>query len=109
MKQYAGIVLARAAMATDTPDRLQRISHYLQNVQLPPSKIPVGYNFVLVVSGLTIKGLALEEEGKIPEAVALYDYVSGLIQSNPNEKGEELFSWTEHALYRASLLKLRQG
>jgi len=96
-------------MATDTPDRLQRITSHLQNVQLPPSRIPTGYNFVLVVCGLTIKGMALEEEGKIPEAVALYDYATGLVQSNPNEKGEELFSWTEHALYRASLLKLRQG
>ncbi|KAI1312681.1 hypothetical protein EDD11_002880 [Mortierella claussenii] len=108
-QEYAAIVLARAAMATDAPDRVQKVAHYLQNIQLPPTKLSSGYNLVLVASGLTIKGMALEDEGKISEAIMSYDHVSSLIQSNPNERGEELNSWTEHALYRASLLKLRQG
>ncbi|ORZ22755.1 hypothetical protein BCR41DRAFT_349621 [Lobosporangium transversale] len=96
-------------MATDAPDRTQKASHYLQNIQLPPANIPTGYNFVLILCGLAIKGMVLEEEGKIAEAIFSYDHVSGLVQSYPNEKSEELNSWTEHALYRASLLKLRQG
>ncbi|KAF9101372.1 hypothetical protein BGX27_011502 [Mortierella sp. AM989] len=108
-QEYAAIVLARAAMATDAPDRLQRVAHYLQNIQLPPVKLSAGYNFALVVCGLTIKGIAFEEEGKISEAIVTYDHVSNLIQSNPHEKSEELFSWTEQALYRAGMLKLRQG
>ncbi|KAG0222152.1 hypothetical protein BGX31_009317 [Mortierella sp. GBA43] len=82
---------------------------HLQNIRLPPPKIPSGYNFVLVISGLAIKGMVLEEEGRTPEAIVSYDHVAALVQSNPNEKGEELFSWTERALYRASLLKLREG
>ncbi|KAF9353746.1 hypothetical protein BGX26_008495 [Mortierella sp. AD094] len=108
-QEGAAIVLARAAMATDAPDRLQRVAHYLQNIQLPPVKLSSGYGFALVVCGLAIKGIAFEEEGKISEAIVCYDHVSGLVQSNPHEKGEELFSWTEHALYRAGMLKLRQG
>jgi len=107
--QYAAIVLARSAMATDAPDRLQRVAHYLQNIQLPPARITTGYNFTLIVSGLTTKGMALEEEGRIPDAVICYDNVVVLLQANPNERSDELSSWTEHALYRASMLKLRQG
>jgi hypothetical protein len=102
-------VLARAALATDALDRLQRVAHYLQNIQLPPAKIPMGYNFALVICGLTIKGMTLEEEGRTSEAIVSYDNVSLLVQSNPNERSDELNSWTEHALYRTSMLKLRQG
>ncbi|KAF9212984.1 hypothetical protein BGZ59_006073 [Podila verticillata] len=108
-QEYAAIVLARAALATDAPDRLQRVAHYLQNIQLPPAKIPVGYNFALIICGLTIKGMTLEAEGRISEAIVSYDNVSLLVQSNPNERSDELNSWTEHALYRTSMLKLRQG
>ncbi|KAG0046743.1 hypothetical protein BGZ90_008094, partial [Linnemannia elongata] len=54
-------------------------------------------------------GLALEEEGRIPEAIVSYDNAALWVQSHPNEKCEELFAWTEHALYRAGLLKLRLG
>ncbi|KAF9425226.1 hypothetical protein BGZ76_003366 [Entomortierella beljakovae] len=108
-QEYAAIVLARAALATDAPDRVQRVAHYLQNIQLPPARIPMGYNFALVICGLTIKGMTLEEEGKTSEAIVSYDHVSVLVGSNPNERSDELNSWTEHALYRASLLKLRQG
>ncbi|KAI1311552.1 hypothetical protein EDD11_003434 [Mortierella claussenii] len=108
-QEFAAIVLARAALATDAPDRLQRVAHYLQNIQLPPARIPMGYNFALVICGLTVKGMTLEEEDRIPEAIVSYDNVSVLVQSNPNERSDELNSWTEHALYRASMLKLRQG
>ncbi|GJJ76796.1 cargo-transport protein YPP1 [Entomortierella parvispora] len=108
-QEYAAIVLARSAMASDAPDRLQRVAHYLQNIQLPPARIVTGYNFTLIVSGLTIKGMALEEEGRIPDAIVCYDNVAVMLQSNPNERSDELFSWTEHALYRGSMLKLRQG
>ncbi|KAK3830849.1 MAG: hypothetical protein JOS17DRAFT_150437 [Linnemannia elongata] len=108
-QEYAAIVLARSALATDAPDRLQRVAHYLQNIQLPPARIPMGYNFALVVCGLTVKGMTLEEEGRITEAIVSYDNVSLLVQSNPNERSDELVSWTEHALYRAGMLKLRQG
>lgn len=69
----------------------------------------MGYNFALVVCGLTVKGMTLEEEGRIAEAIVSYDNVSLLVQSNPNERSDELTSWSEHALYRAGLLKLRQG
>ncbi|KAF8944994.1 hypothetical protein BGZ47_003417 [Haplosporangium gracile] len=108
-QEYAAIVLARAAMATNAPDRVQRVAHYLQNIQLPPVRLPSGYNFALIACGLTVKGMALEEEGRIPEAIVSYDNVALWIQNNPNEKCEELFAWTEHALYRAGLLKLRLG
>ncbi|KAF9194555.1 hypothetical protein BGZ51_009118 [Haplosporangium sp. Z 767] len=108
-QEYAAIVLARAALATDAPDRLQRVAHYLQNIALPPTKIPMGYNFALVIGGLTIKGMTLEEEGRISEAIVCYDNASVLVQSNPNERSDELNSWIEHALYRAGMLKLRQG
>ncbi|KAF9926655.1 hypothetical protein FBU30_003799 [Linnemannia zychae] len=108
-QEYAAIVLARAALATDASDRLQRVAHYLQNIQLPPARIPMGYNFALVICGLTVKGMTLEEEGRITEAIVSYDNVSLLVQSNPNERSDELNSWTEHALYRAGMLKLRQG
>lgn len=102
-------MLARAALATEAPDRLQRVAHYLQNIQLPPAKIPMGYNFALIICGLTIKGMTLEEEGRTSEAIVSYDNASLLVQSNPNERSDELNSWTEHALYRTSMLKLRQG
>ncbi|KAG0233561.1 hypothetical protein BGW42_007396 [Actinomortierella wolfii] len=108
-QEYAGIVLARAAIATNAPDRLQRVSHYLRNIHLPPAKIPTGYNFALIACGLTVKGMALEDEGKLPEAIVCYDNVSLMVQAAPAEKSEELAVWTEQALYRASLLKLRQG
>ncbi|KAG0217063.1 hypothetical protein BGX33_011588 [Mortierella sp. NVP41] len=108
-QEYAAIVLARAAMATNAPDRVQRVAHYLQNIQLPPVRLPTGYNFALIACGLTIKGLALEEEGRIPEAIVSYDNVALWIHNNPSEKCDELFAWTEHALYRAGLLKLRLG
>ncbi|KAF9905342.1 hypothetical protein BX616_001035 [Lobosporangium transversale] len=108
-QEYAAIVLARAALATDAPDRLQRVAHYLQNIQLPPPRIPMGYNFVLIICGLTVKGMTLEEEGRIAEAIVSYDNVSVLVQANPNDRSEELNNWVEHALYRASMLKLRQG
>ncbi|KAF9964788.1 hypothetical protein BGZ70_005939 [Mortierella alpina] len=108
-QEYAAIVLARAALATDASDRLQKVAHYLQNIQLPPTKIPMGYNFALVVCGLAVKGMTLEEEGRISDAIVSYDNVSLLVQSNPNERSDELNSWTEHALYRAGMLKLRQG
>ncbi|KAG0374285.1 hypothetical protein BGX24_010588 [Mortierella sp. AD032] len=108
-QEYAAIVLARAAMATNAPDRVQRVAHYLQNIQLPPVRLPSGYNFALIACGLTVKGFALEEEGRIPEAIVSYDNVALWLQNNPNEKCEELFAWTEHALYRAGLLKLRLG
>src|SRR5690606_2789716 len=96
-------------MATDAPDRVQRANHYLQNISLPPTNVLTGYYLALAVCGLVIKGLALETEGKIPEAIVNYDNVWHLIQTYPNEKSEELTSWTEIALYRASLLKLRLG
>ncbi|KAK5799043.1 hypothetical protein F5H01DRAFT_115541 [Linnemannia elongata] len=108
-QEYAAIILARAAMATNAPDRVQRVAHYLQNIQLPPVRLPSGYNFALIACGLTVKGLALEEEGRIPEAIVSYDNAALWVQSHPNEKCEELFAWTEHALYRAGLLKLRLG
>ncbi|KAF9431368.1 hypothetical protein BGZ76_000407 [Entomortierella beljakovae] len=108
-QEFAAIVLAKAALATDAPDRFQRVAHYLQNIQLPPVKISSGHNFGLVVAGLTIKGIALEDEGKSSEAIVSYDLVSNLVQSNPHEKSEELFAWSEQALYRAGMLKLRQG
>ncbi|KAI8363521.1 hypothetical protein B0O80DRAFT_15574 [Mortierella sp. GBAus27b] len=69
----------------------------------------MGYNFALVICGLTIKGMALEEEGRIPEAIVSYDNVSVLVQANGNERSDELNNWTEQALYRASMLKIRQG
>jgi len=69
----------------------------------------MGYNFVLVICGLTVKGITLQEEGRITEAIVCYDNVSVLVQSNPNERSEELNSWTEQALYRAGMLKLAQG
>ncbi|KAG0041652.1 hypothetical protein BGZ83_001493 [Gryganskiella cystojenkinii] len=109
LESFAAIVLARAALATDAPDRLQRVAHYLQNIQLPPARIPMGYNFALVICGLTVKGMTLEEEGRIAEAIVCYDNVSVLVQSNPNERSEELNVWTEQALYRAGMLKLTQG
>ena len=96
-------------MATDAADRLQRVAHYLQNIQLPPARLTTGYNFTLIISGLTIKGLALEEEGRIRDAVVCYDNVAVMLQANPNERSDELCVWTEQALYRASMLKLRQG
>jgi hypothetical protein len=96
-------------MATNASDRVQRVAHYLQNIQLPPVRLPSGYNFALIACGLTVKGLALEEEGRIPEAIVSYDNVALWIQNNPNENCEELCAWTEHALYRAGLLKLRLG
>ncbi|KAF9549135.1 hypothetical protein EC957_004774 [Mortierella hygrophila] len=108
-QEYAAIVLARAAMATNAPDRVQRVAHYLQNIQLPPVRLPSGYNFALIACGLTVKGLALEEEGRIHEAIVSYDNVALWVQTHSNEKCEELFAWTEHALYRAGLLKLRLG
>ncbi|KAG0289396.1 hypothetical protein BGZ98_003846, partial [Dissophora globulifera] len=108
-QEYAAIVLARAALATDAPDRLQRVAHYLQNIQLPPPRVPMGYNFTLIICGLTVKGMTLEEEGRISEAIVSYDNVSVLVQSNLNERNDELNSWTEQALYRAGMLKMRQG
>ncbi|KAF9930266.1 hypothetical protein FBU30_000686 [Linnemannia zychae] len=106
-QEYAAIVLARAAIATDAPDRVQRVAHYLQNIQLPPVRTPTGYNFALIACGMTVKGLALEEEGRIQEALVCYDNVATWVQNSPNEKCDQLFAWTEHALYRAGLLKLR--
>ncbi|KAF9583231.1 hypothetical protein BGW38_009971 [Lunasporangiospora selenospora] len=108
-QEFAAIVLARSALATDASDRLQRVAHYLQNIQLPPARIPMGYNFALIVCGLTVKGITLEEEGRVAEAIVSYDNVSVLVQSNPNERSDELNSWVEQALYRAGMLKLRQG
>ena len=68
----------------------------------------MGYNLALVISGLTIKGMTLEEEGRVSEAIVCYDHVASLASSS-SERNDELNNWSESALYRASMLKLRQG
>ncbi|KAF9408781.1 hypothetical protein BGZ94_002189 [Podila epigama] len=108
-QEQAAFILARGALRTAAPDRIQRVAHYLQNVQLPPTRVPTGYNLALVVSALIIKGLATEESGDVAGGVALYDNAIDLVLSSPNERSDELANWTEHALYRGGLLKLRLG
>ncbi|KAG0083208.1 hypothetical protein BGZ92_010986 [Podila epicladia] len=108
-QEQAAYILARGALRTTAPDRLQRVAHYLQNIQLPPARFPTGYNLALVVSCLVIKGLATEEGGDVPGGIALYDSATDLVLASPNECSLELAGWTEHALYRGGLLKLRLG
>lgn len=108
-QQQAAYILARGALRTTAPDRLLRVAHYLQNIQLPSARFPTGYNLALVVSGLIIKGLATEEGGDVPGGIALYDSAIDLMLASPNECSLELANWTEHALYRSGFLKLRLG
>ncbi|CAG8530734.1 8928_t:CDS:2 [Dentiscutata erythropus] len=77
-----------------------------------PSQIPVGYNFVLIIQGLAIKGMAQETFGNFDGAdgaIAYYDQVVALLAQYSGEKQEQLANWTEDVLYRASLLKVRLG
>ncbi|KAG0345061.1 hypothetical protein BG005_001486, partial [Podila minutissima] len=108
-QEQAAYILARGALRTTAPDRLLRVAHYLQNIQLPSARFPTGYNLALVVSGLIIKGLATEEGGDVPGGIALYDSAIDLMLASPNECSLELANWTEHALYRSGFLKLRLG
>ncbi|KAG0013488.1 hypothetical protein BGZ81_000997 [Podila clonocystis] len=108
-QEQAAYILARGALRTTAPDRLQRVAHYLQNIQLPPTRLPTGYSLALVVSGLVVKGLATEEDGDVPGGIALYDSATDLVLASPNDRSPELANWIEHALYRGGLLKLRLG
>ncbi len=42
-------------------------------------------------------------------SIACYDQVVVLLSQNLNEKQDQLWDWSEEALYRAPLLKLRLG
>lgn len=53
--------------------------------------------------------MAHESLSDFVEAVACYDQVAALLSQNSNEKQDQLSNWSEEALYRAPLLKVRLG
>ncbi|CAI2165960.1 1376_t:CDS:10 [Funneliformis geosporum] len=104
-KEYTSIILARAHFAVGRYDKcVETLS-----TDFVPSELPTGYNFVLVVQGLTLKGMAHEALSDFVGAIACYDQVVILLSQNINEKHDQLWDWSEEALYHAPLLKLRLG
>ncbi|KAG0339198.1 hypothetical protein BG004_006924 [Podila humilis] len=110
-QEQAAFILARGAIRTTAPDTHQRVAHYLQNIQLPPTRVPTGYNLALAISGMVVKALVSEEAGDISGAIATYDAAIDLVLASPGSgnNSPELANWTEHAVYRGAFLKLRSG
>ncbi|CAG8486912.1 7648_t:CDS:10 [Funneliformis mosseae] len=104
-KEYTSIILARTHFAVGRYDKcVETLS-----IDFVPSELPTGYKFVLVVQGLTIKGMAHEAISDLVGAISCYDQVVILLSQNINEKHDQLWEWSEEALYRAPLLKIRLG
>jgi hypothetical protein len=51
--------------------------------------------------------MAHESSSDFDGAISCYDKVVTLLSQNPSEKHDQLTNWTEEALYRVPLLKLR--
>ncbi|CAG8527190.1 13023_t:CDS:10 [Acaulospora colombiana] len=79
------------------------------DTEFVPQNLPSGYNFVLIIQGLTIGGMAREALEDNDGAIACYDQIVILLAQKSGEKAEQLIYWSEEALYRASLLKVRLG
>lgn len=47
--------------------------------------------------------------GNVSAALAAYDEVLSFLNTRPTEKNDELLNWSEEALYRAALIRLREG
>ncbi|CAG8605542.1 26160_t:CDS:10, partial [Racocetra persica] len=104
-KEYTSIVLARTYFSVGRFDKcIQTLS-----TNFVPPQIPVGYNFVLIIQGLTIKGMAQETLDDYDGAISCYDQVGALLAQYSGEGHEQLTNWTEEVLYRTSLLKVRLG
>ncbi|CAG8451093.1 6862_t:CDS:10 [Ambispora leptoticha] len=104
-KQYTTIILGRAYFATGA------YSKCLESMQAPfvPTKLPSGYNFILIIQGLTIRGMALEVTEDLKGAIECYDKVMELLGQRATDRSEQLMYWAEEVLYRVALLKARIG
>ncbi|KAF0420930.1 TPR-like protein [Gigaspora margarita] len=107
-KEYTSIVLARTYFSVGRFDQcIQTLS-----TNFVPPQIPVGYNFVLIIQSLAIKGMTQETFSNYDGAdgaIACYDQVVSLLAQYSGERQEQLANWTEEVLYRAPLLKVRLG
>ncbi|CAG8488262.1 6514_t:CDS:2, partial [Cetraspora pellucida] len=104
-KEYTSIVLARTYFSVGRYDKcIQTLS-----TDFVPPQIPGGYNFVLIIQGLAIKGMAQETFDENDSAISCYDQACSLLAQYSGERQEQLSNWTEEILYRASLLKVRLG
>ncbi|CAB4390189.1 unnamed protein product [Rhizophagus irregularis] len=104
-KKYASIILARAYFVVGKYGKCVEVL----STNFVPSELPIGYNFVLIIQGLVLKGMAHESLSDFDEAIVCYDQVAALLSPNSNEKQDQLSNWSEEALYRAPLLKVRLG
>jgi hypothetical protein len=53
--------------------------------------------------------ISFELTGNNEASISAYEGVSSIISENPNAKSKSFIEWSEEALYRATLLGLREG
>ncbi|CAG8550778.1 5734_t:CDS:10, partial [Acaulospora morrowiae] len=104
-KEYVSIILARAYYVIGRYDKCAEAL----STEFVPQNLPSGYNFVLIIQALTVGGMAREMLEDNDGAIACYDQVVILLAQKSGEKSEQLARWSEEALYRSSLLKVRLG
>ncbi|CAG8433123.1 7787_t:CDS:10 [Ambispora gerdemannii] len=93
-KQYTNIILGRAYFSTGA------YAKCLETLQAPfvPTKLPAGYNFVLIIQGITIRGMALEVTEDFKGAIECYDKVTGLLTQRSADRSAQLMD-TSGALH----------
>ncbi|CAJ0644372.1 10956_t:CDS:10 [Entrophospora sp. SA101] len=101
-KVYTSIVLARAYFSIGRYDKCVATL----GTDFMHQKSPVGYNYILTIQGLTLKGISQEILGDLDDAITCYDQVVVLLSQFSGERSEQLSTWSEIALYHNALLKV---
>ncbi|ORX44759.1 hypothetical protein DM01DRAFT_1340288 [Hesseltinella vesiculosa] len=104
--QLSRVVMARIYFESG---RYKKALESLERLALRFEDVNWGYGLVLLIQARVIKGISLEMENRIPEALEAYDAAWEVMDSHFNEKNDHLAHWMEEALYRAILLRVYQN
>ncbi|KAK9765547.1 hypothetical protein K7432_006033 [Basidiobolus ranarum] len=106
-KQDTNIVLARTYFETGAFNECLEVLNNIPN-QFEKASTS-GYNAILHLQRLVMKGISLEKTDRIEEALNVFDNFCEVISKNELESGLPAFHWVEEGLYRVPFLRLRIG
>ncbi|KAI8061074.1 hypothetical protein BC940DRAFT_310760 [Gongronella butleri] len=104
--QLSKIVVARIYFESG---RYKKALEALERLALRFEDVNWGYGLVLLIQARVIKGISLEMENRIPEALDAYDAAWEVMDNHFNEKNDHTAYWMEEALHRAILLRVYQN
>ncbi|KAI8374555.1 uncharacterized protein BYT42DRAFT_410897 [Radiomyces spectabilis] len=106
-KEFANIVMARSYFECGEYEKTLEI---VEKLSFNREDVSEGYGFVLFLQARTVKAISLEILGNIDAALQSYEGIVNLLNEGIHVPRERVLAdWAENALYRGSLLALREG